>query len=72
MSIVVLCPSRNNPQALAEAAETCRQTRSYLTTQFVAVLDEGPDEAQGRRLHAAVKDEWPGDDEELHAARSRR
>lgn len=37
----------------------------------VAVVDEGPDEAQGRRLHAAVKDEGPGDDEELHAARSR-
>jgi hypothetical protein len=37
----------------------------------VSVLHERSDEAESRRLHAAVKDEGPCDDEQLHADRSR-
>jgi hypothetical protein len=37
----------------------------------VSVLHERSEEPESRRLHAAVKDERPSDDEQLHADRSR-
>lgn len=39
MSILVLCPSRGRPQALAEAARTLAETRYYGDTQLLAVID---------------------------------
>ena len=40
MSIAVLCPSRGNPNALFDAASSCRTTSMDRSTRFIPVVDE--------------------------------
>lgn len=39
MSLVVLCPSRNNPIAISEAAQAFKATRTSPFTSFIIVID---------------------------------
>lgn len=50
MVIGVICPSRNNPQALFEAVMSFNDTKSELDTKFIATLDEND-----RKLHEYIE-----------------